>query len=54
MSKNYFKKTCLALNKTLSGLSVGSLLTSAVLMPGCNAPQDVQEVKGTIPINALF
>ena len=49
MNGKYIKRTSAALNKTISGLSVGSLIASTAFLPGCNTPQDAQEVKGVIP-----
>jgi len=50
MVKNYFKKTSLALNKTISGLTAGSVLASSMFAPGAiaKAESGQPEFKGKI------
>ena len=40
MNGKYIKRTSAALNKTISGLSVGSLITSTAFLPGWNAAME--------------
>ena len=50
MVKNYFKKTSLALNKTISSLTAGSVLASSMFAPGAIAKTESgqPEFKGKI------